>query len=106
MPGRGVGPGVKDGKPGVAVGDAHGGDVYTLDDAKKAGSSSSSSSSSSSNSASDGRSGAAAPAPYKDPVPDSLYFYKLTTPPQPQINDLGPSTNDEARFGDDIAQRV
>jgi len=70
-PGKGVGGGVnlKDGKPGVAVGDAHGGDVYTLDDAKKAGSSSSSSSS---NSASDGRSGAAATAPYKDPIPDSL----------------------------------
>jgi hypothetical protein len=89
-----------------------GGSVYTLSDAsKKAGASSSDS---------DGRSGAAAPAPYKDPVPDSLFFYKLTTPPEPQINDLGPSTNepeqktedaavalnDEARLGDDIAQRI
>ena len=57
-PGKGVGLGLKDGKPGVAAGDANGGDVYNLDDAsKKAGSSSSSSS------ASDGRSGAGAAAP-------------------------------------------
>jgi hypothetical protein len=111
-PGNGVGPGEKDGKPGVATGDAHGGNVYTLGDAsKKAGASST---------ASDGKGGAGAPAPVKDPVPDSLFFYKLTTPPEPQINDLGPSTNepeqkaedaavarnDQARFGDDIAQRI
>jgi hypothetical protein len=116
-PGKGVGPGVKDGKPGVAAGDAHGGDVYNLDDAsKKAGASST---------ASSGKSG----------VPEGLDWSKGTRikgedlknlkrdippPPTPQINDLGPSTNepeqkaedaavarnDQARFGDDIAQRI
>jgi hypothetical protein len=108
---NGYGPGSKNGEPGVATGpvgtdagsSGKGGSVYTLGDAMKAGSSSSSSSSSP---ASDGTSGAAARPPYKDPVPDSLNFYKLTTPPQPQINDLGPSTNDGPRFGDDLAQRV
>ena len=101
---KGVGVGVNDGKVGVANGDAYGGSVTTPDSVKKAGASSSSSSSSP---ASDGTSGHAAPLPpYKDPVPDSLHFYKLTTPPQRQINDLGPSTNDGARFGDDLAQRV
>jgi hypothetical protein len=100
---KGVGVGVNDGKVGVANGDAYGGSVTTPASANKAASSSSSSSSSP---ASDGTSGAAARPPYKDPVPDSLHFYKLTTPPQPQINDLGPSTNDGARFGDDLAQRV
>ena len=117
---KGVGVGVNDGKVGVANGDAYGGSVTTPDSVKKAGASSSSNSSSSSSPASDGTSGAAARPPYKDPVPDSLRFYKLTTPPQREINDLGPPTNelkqkaedaavarnDQARFGDDIAQRV
>lgn len=44
MPGRGVGPGVKDGKPGVAEGDGKGGDVTTPGDASKKASPSTSSS--------------------------------------------------------------
>jgi hypothetical protein len=123
---NGYGPGFKNREPGVATGpvgtdegsSGKGGSVYTLGDAKKAGSTSTSNSSSTAN---DGTSGAAyrPPAP-KDPVPDSLRFDKLTTPPQREINDLGPPTNelkqraedaavarnDQARFGDDIAQRV
>ena len=42
MPGNGVGPGVKDGKPGVAAGDAKGGSVTTPGDAPKKDASSSS----------------------------------------------------------------
>jgi hypothetical protein len=85
-PGKGVGPGIKDGKPGVAYGD---GSVTTPGDVtKRAGSSSS---------ASGGK------------RPEGLYWSRGTrikgddlkdlkrdTPPPaaPQINDLGPSTNE------------
>ena len=115
MPGRGIGPGVKDGKPGVAEGDGKGGDVNTPGDAsKKAGSSSSAS----------GKSG----------VPEGLDWSKGTRikgeelremkrdiPPAPPkvYNDLGPSTNEpeqkpadttvaqnNARLGDELAQRI
>jgi hypothetical protein len=103
---NGYGPGFKNGEPGVATGpvgtdqgsSGKGGSVYTLGDAKKAGSTSTSSSSSTAN---DGTSGAAYRPPAKDPVPDSLNFYKLTTPPQRQINDLGPSTNEPEQKKDD-----
>jgi hypothetical protein len=120
-PGKGVGGGVdvKDGKlkPGAVIGDAHGGDVYTLDDAsKKAGASSS---------ASPGKSAAPEGLDWTDDkhrIKDSVNAIKrdIPPPPPPQINDLGPSTNepeqkaedsvvarnDNARFGDDIAQRI
>lgn len=121
-PGKGVGPGIKYGqspgqpqsgvKPGVAAGDAHGGTVTTTDDVKKAGSSSSASSTCSS----------------KSDAPEGLKWVDknqdlkgaIPPPAPPQINDLGPSTNepeqktedaavarnDEARLGDDIAQRI
>jgi hypothetical protein len=116
MPGRGVGPGVKDGKPGVAEGNGKGGDVTTPGDAsKKAGSSSSA---------------AAGKAPeglnWTDDnhrIKDSVKALKRdlpAAPPKPDCNDLGPSTNepeqktedtvvarnDDARFGDDLAQRI
>jgi hypothetical protein len=117
MPGKGFGPGVNDGKPGVATGDGKGGSVTTPGDAKKAGASSS---------ASSGKPG----------VPEGLDWSKGTrikgedlkemkrdigpAPPRPDYNDLGPSTNepeqkaddttvarnDNARLGDDLAQRI
>jgi hypothetical protein len=98
---KGVGPGMKDGKPAVATGDAHGGSATTADDVKKATSSSSSSTASPTCSS-------------KSNVPEGLNWVdqnkdlKDAIPPAaaPQINDLGPSTNDKARFDDDIAQRV
>lgn len=117
-PGNGVGPGVKDGKPGVAEGDGKGGSVNTLGDAaKKAGSSSS---------ASPGRSGVPEGLNWfdkdhriKDPLKD-LKGDIAPAPPRPDTNDLGPSTNepeqkaadaavarnDDARLGDDLAQRI
>jgi hypothetical protein len=93
-------------KPGVAYGNTKDGtSVYTLDDAKKAG---------------------AASAPSDGPKGlnwvDKNQDLKRAIPPPaaPQINDLGPSTNepeqktenaavarnDGARLGDDIAQRI
>jgi hypothetical protein len=123
-PGKGYGPGIKWGqspgqpqsgvKPGVATGDAHGNSVTTADDVKKAGSSSPTSTASSTCS-------------NKSSTPEGLKWVdknqdlKSAIPPAaaPEINDLGPSTNepeqktdaavaqnDEARFGDDIAQRI
>jgi hypothetical protein len=115
LPGKGAGAGMKDGKPGVATGDGHGGSVTTVDDVKKATSSSSSST-------------ASPTCSNKSNAPEGLKWVdqnkdlKDAIPPAaaPQINDLGPSTNepdqktdngavarnDEARFGDDIAQRI
>ena len=88
---EGYGVGIKDGQPGVARDNAEGGSVTTPSDVKGGGKSG-------------GNAGAAgAPAPLKDPVPDSLFFYKLTTPPQRQINDLGPSTNEPEQKKDDTA---
>jgi hypothetical protein len=123
-PGKGYGGGIKWGgsspgqpqtgvKPGVATGDAHGNSVTTADDVKKAGSSSPTSTASSTCST-------------KSSTPEGLKWVdknqdlKSAIPPAatPEINDLGPSTNepeqktdaaaqnDEARFGDDIAQRI
>ena len=128
-PGKGVGPGMKNGqppaqpqskpctgdppaqpqsgvKPGVAYGNTKdGSSVYTLDDVKKAGDASA---------PSDGPKG----LNWGDKNQD----LKRAIPPPaaPQINDLGPSTNepeqkaedaavarnDDARLGDDIAQRI
>jgi hypothetical protein len=118
MPGKGVGPGVKDGKPGVATGDGKGGSVTTPGDASnKAGASSS---------ASPGKSGAPEGLDWTDDkhrIKDSVKALKRdipAAPPRPDYNDLGPSTNepeqkaddttvarnDDARFGDDLAQRI
>jgi hypothetical protein len=88
---EGYGAGIKDGKPGVAKDNAEGGSVTTLGDVKGGGKSG-------------GNTGAAGPPPLgKDPIPDSLFFYKLTTPPERQINDLGPSTNEPQQKKDDTA---
>jgi hypothetical protein len=93
-------------KPGVAYGNTKdGSSVYTLDDAKKAGDASA---------PSDGPKGL-------NWVDKNQDLKRAIPPPAaPQINDLGPSTNepeqktkdaavarnDEARLGDDIAQRI
>jgi hypothetical protein len=121
MPGKGVGPGIKDGKPGVAEGNTKDGSSVTTpgDAAKKAGSSSS---------ASGGKSGVPEGLDWfdekhrikhDDPAKD-LKSDIGPAPPRPDYNDLGPSTNepeqkaedaavarnDDARLGDDLAQRI
>jgi hypothetical protein len=100
MPGKGVGPGVKDGKPGVAEGDAKGGSVTTPGDAKTGAASS----------AGGGKSGGNAG------VPEGLDWSKGTrikgedkkidippAAPRTDYNDLGPSTNEPEQKKDDTA---
>jgi hypothetical protein len=110
-PGKGVGGGMKDGEPGVAYGNTKDGtSVYTLSDATKKPDSSSSTC------------GTKSDAPEGLKWVDQNKDLKGAIPPAaaPEINDLGPSTNepeqkpengavarnDEARLGDDIAQRI
>lgn len=118
LPSKGIGPGISDGKPGVAEGDAHGGSVTTPSDAsRKAGSSSSSS---------PGTSGGPEGMDWSRGTRikgQDMKDFKSSIPqaaPQPDYNDLGPSTNEpaqkpadavvarneNARFGDDLAQRI
>ena len=119
MPGRGIGPGLKDGKPGVAEGDGKGGGVTTpadvKGDAKKDGA------------AGAGKSGGNAGIEGLDWSKGTrikgqeMKEFKSAIPPAPprQINDLGPSTNEpdqkpadaavaqnDRRLGDDLAQRI
>ena len=134
MPGKGVGPGMKDGKPGVATGNTKDGSSVNRpgDAAKKAGSSSS---------ASGGKSGVPEGLDWldekhrikhQDPLKD-LKSDIAPAPPRPDYNHLGPSTNEpeqkeedtavarnddpkgggqagtpnpDARLGDDLAQRI
>jgi hypothetical protein len=90
MPGRGVGPGVKDGKPGVAEGDGKGGDVTTPGDAKKGGAT---------NKAGGGKAGVPEGLDWSKGTRikgDDIKEMKRDIPPAApkQINDLGPSTNE------------
>ena len=118
-PGKGYGPGIKDGKPGVAEGNTKDGSSVTTagDASKKAGASSS---------AGPGKSGGFEGSDWFDDkhrIKDSVKALKRdipAAPPGPDYNDLGPSTNepeqkaddttvarnDDARRGDDLAQRI
>ena len=88
---KGYGPGMKDGKPGVAEGDANGASVTTLDDVKGGAKKSDGS-----------KSGDQASIPglnWTDEnhrIKDSVKAIKGDIPKAPprQINDLGPSTNE------------
>jgi hypothetical protein len=93
MPGKGIGPGVKDGKPGVAEGDAKGGSVNTPGDVKGGAASS----------AGGGKSGGNAGVPEgldwsrgTRIKGDDIKDMKRDIPQAPpkNYNDLGPSTNE------------
>jgi len=101
MPGRGVGPGMKDGKPGVAEGNANGGGVTTpgdvKGDAKKDGAA---------NKAGGGKSGVPEGLDWSKGTRikgDDIKEMKRDIPPAApkQINDLGPSTNEPEQKKDD-----
>jgi len=93
MPGRGVGPGIKDGKPGVAEGDGKGGNVTTpgdvKGDAKKGGAANKSGGNAGVPEGLDWSKGTRIKG-------DDLKEMKRDIPPAAprQINDLGPSTNE------------